>query len=110
MPQDKAFVDEIIGILAPLDVRARAMFGGYGMCCDEKFVAIIGDDRLFLKTSDADPDLFSELETALPYPGAKDHHVLTADAFGDGEWMRNAVQATADSLPVPNPKPKEAKG
>lgn len=107
MPQDKAFVNEIVEMLQPLDVRTRPMFGSYGMYCDDKFVAIISDDQLFIKQSDAEPDLFAETEMAPPYPGAKDYYLVTADQFGESEWLREAVQATADALPIP--KPKKAK-
>jgi TfoX/Sxy family transcriptional regulator of competence genes len=108
MAQDKAFVAEITEMLTPLDVRSRPMFGSYGMYCDDKFMAIISDGQLFLKQSEADPELFFGTEMAPPYPGAKDYHLVTADMFGDGEWLRTAVQATADALPAP--KPKKAKG
>jgi hypothetical protein len=73
--QAKAFVAEITEMLTPLDVRSRPMFGSYGMYCDDKFVAIISDDQLFLKQSEADAEM------ARPYPGAKDYHLVTADAL-----------------------------
>lgn len=104
MPQEKAFVRDIEDLLAPLNVRTRPMFGAYGMYCDDKFIAIISDDQLFIKQSGADPDLFVETELAPPYPGAKDYHLVTADQFGEVEWLREAVQATADALPAPKPK------
>ena len=110
MAQDKIFVQEIVDMLAPLEVWSRAMFGAYGMYCDGKFVAIVSDDQLFLKPSNADPDLFTGTEMAPPYPGAKNYHVVTADMFEDGEWLRDAVQATADALPLPKPKKPKAQG
>lgn len=46
------FVCHCMELLAPLGaVRARRMFGGWGLHADEIFVAIIAADRLFLKTS-----------------------------------------------------------
>ena len=108
MPQDQAFVQDILEMLAPLDVWSKPMFGAYGVYCDGKFVGIISDDQLFLKQSGVDPDLFADTDVAPPYPGAKDYHVVTADNFGEGEWLREAVQQTADALPLP--KPKKAKG
>lgn len=30
--------------------------------------------------------------------------MVTADASGDGEWLPDLVQATANALPVPTPK------
>ena len=46
------FVIHCAELLAPLGaVRVKRMFGGWGLYADEVFVAIIGGDRLFLKTS-----------------------------------------------------------
>lgn len=46
------FVIHCTELLAPLGaVRVKRMFGGWGLYADEVFVAIIGGDRLFLKTS-----------------------------------------------------------
>lgn len=96
--QNKEFVQGIVERLAPLDVRARSMFGSYGLYCDEKFVGIISGDRLHLKRSDADPALFDATEMAPPFPGAKDWHRVPPELLADEEWLRDAVQATADGL------------
>jgi DNA transformation protein and related proteins len=48
------FVSHCLELLAPLGgVRARRMFGGHGLYVDEVFVALIADERLYLKTDDA---------------------------------------------------------
>ena len=47
----QALVDHCLELLAPLGaVRARRMFGGHGLYIDDLFVAIIGFERLYLKT------------------------------------------------------------
>ena len=33
-------------------IRSRAMFGGHGIYCDELFIAIVVDDRLYLKVDE----------------------------------------------------------
>ena len=44
-----ALVDHCLELLAPLGaVRARRMFGGHGLYCDDLFFALIAD-RLYLK-------------------------------------------------------------
>jgi len=44
------FVALCLELLAPLGpTRARRMFGGWGLYADGLFVALIADDRLFLK-------------------------------------------------------------
>ncbi len=45
-----ALVDHCLEQLAPLGaVRAKRMFGGYGLYLDELFVALIAFERLYLK-------------------------------------------------------------
>jgi DNA transformation protein and related proteins len=46
-----ALVEHCLELLAPLGtVRARRMFGGHGLYCDDLFFALIALDRLYLKT------------------------------------------------------------
>ena len=46
-----ALLEHCLELLAPLGaVRARRMFGGHGLYCDDLFFALIASDRLFLKT------------------------------------------------------------
>jgi TfoX/Sxy family transcriptional regulator of competence genes len=108
MRQGKAFVLDILEMLHPLNVRERAMFGAYGVYCDEKFVMIIGDDQVFIKRSDADPAILEGTELAPPYESATDWHLVPEDLLREPEWLREAVRATADALPAP--KPKRARG
>jgi DNA transformation protein len=53
MPAD-GFVVHCLELLAPLGAaRARRMFGGHGLYVDDVFVALVADDRLYLKADDA---------------------------------------------------------
>ena len=91
-------------------VHARAMFGEYGFYCDGKIVALICDDRLFLKPTDAGHALLPEAEMAPPYPGAKPHIVVPEDMWEEDALMAELVSATAAALPAPKPKrPAKAK-
>jgi DNA transformation protein len=46
------FVSHCVELLAPLGaVRARRMFGGWGLYLDEVFLAIIAFERLYLKAN-----------------------------------------------------------
>jgi len=54
MPSTPAFVSHCLDLLAPLGaVRARRMFGGYGLYVGEVFVALVADERLYMKADDA---------------------------------------------------------
>ena len=61
MATRKETIEHILDQLAPLPVRARAMFGEYGLYCGEKFVAVICDDTLFVKPTPGS-EVFIDLE------------------------------------------------
>ena len=105
MPTSKETV--LLEQLAPLDVQARAMFGEYGLYCDEKVVGFICDELLFVKPGKADAGFGPETVAAPPYPGAKDYWLVSGDQVSNVEWLQAFVQATADALPVPKPKAKK---
>jgi DNA transformation protein len=51
MTRRSEFVEFVLELLTPLGaVRARAMFGGFGIYRDDNFFAIIVDDKLYFKT------------------------------------------------------------
>lgn len=50
MARHSEFVEFVLELLAPIGaVRARAMFGGFGIYRDDTFFAIIVDDKLYFK-------------------------------------------------------------
>jgi DNA transformation protein len=98
-PETVAYVLEQ---LEPLNVRARPMFGEFCVWCDEKVVALICDDTVYLKpTSTTDGQ---GLREANAYPGSRLFRVAGVDLVEDSDAFRALVQATADALPAPRPK------
>lgn len=85
---------------------ARKMFGEYALYLDGKVVALICDDRLFVKPLPEARALLAGAEEAPPYPGAKPH--LVADAWLDEpDVLAEALRAVAAALPMPKSrKPK----
>ena len=108
MSSNAQTVDDLLTLLAPLNVRARAMFGEYVVYCDEKVVVLICDDRYFLKPTAAVEAAGLTLEPCPPYPGAKDSLLISDRLLADRSGLRSLVQATADTLPVPKPRRKRA--
>ena len=50
MSKDRTFADQAVGLLMPLGpVRARAMFGGFGIYHEDLMFGLIAYDRLYLK-------------------------------------------------------------
>ncbi len=67
MARRSEYLDWLIEQLAPLGaIRAKAMFGGFGLYCDEVFFAIIADDVLFVKVDDTSRSAF-EAEGLQPF-------------------------------------------
>ena len=62
MSTHKEIIADMLDALAPLPVRARAMFGEYCVYCDEMMVALVCDDRFYLKPTAAVESLDVELE------------------------------------------------
>jgi hypothetical protein len=54
------------------EVRARKMFGEYALYCDEKVVALVCDDTLYIKITEPGREFVgSHYAEGAPYPGAK---------------------------------------
>ena len=105
MASDRKTVDFIVEQIAGAgDVSARAMFGEYGVYCDGKMVAIIGDDQLFVRPTSGGRAFAAEAEEAAPYPGAKPHLLIDAERWDDSDWMSELVRITCSELPLPKPK------
>ncbi len=80
------------------------MFGEWGVYCDDKFVAIIGDDQLFVKPSAADGAYAGDCQSVPPYPGANEYWLVPKTKWQDSEWLGSFIQDTAAALPLPKKK------
>ncbi len=89
-------------------VRIRKMFGEYALYCNEKVVALLCDDRFFLKPTDAAKE-FGSFEEGPPYPGSKPFLIIEEDRWEDRDFMADLVRATAAALPAPKPKKSKKK-
>lgn len=91
-------------------IRTRKMFGEYCVYLDDKPVAFVCDDELFVKPTDAGRDYIGEPEEAPAYPGSKLYFWVSGDRWEDREWLAGLIDRTADALPVPKQKkPKPPK-
>jgi TfoX/Sxy family transcriptional regulator of competence genes len=89
------------------EVTYRKMFGEYALYVDGRVVALVCDNRLFLKPTDAGRAVLGRPEEGSPYPGAKPHFVLD-EHLDDRDLLCAAFSATAAVVPPPKPKnPKQ---
>ena len=85
-------------------VSSRKMFGEYALYLDRKVFALVCDDQLFVKPTDAGRALLGEPDMAPPYPGAKPHFVA-GELLDDAARVSALVRATVVALPLPKLKP-----
>ncbi|MFT3790444.1 MAG: TfoX/Sxy family protein [Rudaea sp.] len=86
-------------------VAARRMFGEYGLYCDGRLVALVCDDRLFVKPTGAGRGFLGEVELARPYPQAKPWYLIAEEKWDEREWLARLVAITTAQLPLPLPLP-----
>lgn len=86
-------------------IAFRKMFGEYALYCDGKVVALVCDDRLYVKPTEEGRRFAGTIDEAPPYPGAKPH-LLLQDRIDDRDWLCELVRITARALPPTKPKKK----
>jgi DNA transformation protein len=85
-------------------VSARKMFGEYGIYCDGRLVALLADDRFFVKPTDAGREFLGEPKLSAPYPQAKPWYLVAEEQWDEREWLARLIAITAAQLPLPAPK------
>jgi TfoX/Sxy family transcriptional regulator of competence genes len=108
MSTSKETIAFLLSQLEPLDVRARAMFGEYGVYCDEKFVALVCDNTFYLKPTDAAEPFAADLTPGPAYPGSNDYLAVDGDLVEDAERFQDLVKATANLLSAAKRKKRKA--
>jgi TfoX/Sxy family transcriptional regulator of competence genes len=109
MASDQDFVQFVVDQLEDAGTLTyRKMFGEYAVYAEGKVVALVCDNRLFIKPTEAGRSYIGEPVEAPPYPGAKGHFLIE-DRLEDRDWLSGLVRVTADEVPLPKPrKPKKS--
>ena len=95
MPVPDSFRDRVMTDLEPLgDIRARAMFGGYGIFEDGDMFGLMSGSGLFFKKGDANRAVFeavgAEQFNQMPYFRVPDS--VLDDAALLQEWTHAAIE------------------
>ena len=104
-PETVAFIVEQAG--GARAVAARKMFGEYALYADGKLVALVCDDRLFVKPTAPGRAFIGAVVEAPPYPSAKPSFLIADEQLEDGDWLSALLRLTADALPRPVKKPRK---
>jgi len=107
MGTTKETMDAILVQLQALgNVYARKMFSEYGVYCDDKMVALVSDDQLFIKPTEGGRAFIGDVEEAPPYPGAKDWFYLSEEKWEDALWLTELIRITTIEV-LPSKKKKK---
>lgn len=105
MASRQEFVDHVVDQLSGAgQIRYQKMFGEYGLYCNGKIFALICDDRLFLKITNAGREIVPDLPEVPPYHGARNYFLV--EDVDDRELLTRLAIATYEELPAPKPKIK----
>ena len=97
-------LDQIDPMLAGGPVSSRRMFGEYALYSGAKVVALLCDNRLYVKSTPAGQHYSAGQATpAAPFPGAKDW-LRIDEALDDRAWVSTLIRLTAQALPEPKPR------
>lgn len=107
MASDLEFVEFVVDqVENGCEVSYRKMFGEYALYLNAKVVALICDNQLFVKPTEAGREYIGKVVEAPPYPGAK-NAFLVQDEIEDAEWLTELLVLTERALPPPKPKKRK---
>ncbi|MBN1535761.1 MAG: TfoX/Sxy family protein [Anaerolineales bacterium] len=106
MASDIEFVDYVTEQCAEAGhITYRKMFGEYAIYCNGIVVALVCDNRVFVKPTAEGNRYIGEVVEAPPYPGAK-NSFLIEEHLDDREWFSGLIGITEKEL-LKNPKPRK---
>jgi len=108
MSTDKDFIDYIVDQMGDAGtITYKKMFGEYALYCSGKVVALVCDNRLFVKPTDGGKSFIGENCIEAPaYHGAKPSFLIE-DKIEDREWIGELIRITARERPEPKPKKRK---
>lgn len=88
------------------DVSYRHMFGGTTLYSKGKVVALICDNQLFVKPTEAGRSYIGTVTEAPAYEGSR-NFFLIGDEIDDAEWLTELISLTEQALPQPKARTKK---
>ncbi|MCD6027256.1 MAG: TfoX family protein, partial [Solimicrobium sp.] len=85
-------------------ICAKKMFGEYAIYCDEKVVALVCDDQLFVKPTQAGKAFIADYIEGVPYVGAKPYLLISGEMWDEHEWLTELIKITASELIISKKK------
>jgi TfoX/Sxy family transcriptional regulator of competence genes len=109
MSSDPDFIEYVLDQIEDAGVvTCRPMFGGHTLYCQGKVVALICDNQLFVKPTEAGRSFIGDVVEAPAYAGARLSYLIE-EQLEDKEWISRLIRLTENELPVPKPRKKSKK-
>lgn len=107
MASEQNFVDYVAGQIKYAGlITVKKMFGEYALYANEKLFALICDNKLFIKPTNAGRMFIGDVVEAPPYAGAKPSFLIE-EKLEDKDWLSELVRISVEELPLPKPKKKK---
>ena len=90
------------------EITYKKMFGEYGLYSDGKIMALVCDDQLFVKPTEAGRSFIKNVVESPPYTGAKPYFLIE-EQVEDRDWISELIRLTVKELPEPKPKKPKSK-
>ncbi len=104
MSSDQNYVDYVIDQIENAgQITYIHMFGEYGIYSNGKIFALVCDNKLFIKPTEAGRKFIQDVVEAPPYPGAKLYYLIE-DKIEDRDWLSELVRISVNELPESKPK------
>ena len=84
------------------EITAKKMMGDYCIYCNGVIFGLICDNNLYIKPTDQVEAQLKEVVMRSPYPGAKEHFLITD--VDDRDYLAAIIKATMPALPKPKAK------
>ena len=110
MASSSAFIDGVLGNLVSLGpIRARAMFGGWGLFLDDAMFGLIAGERLYFKVdTETEPRFAAAGAKAFTYSRQGKQIALSYRESPSGLWLRpNVTELSGHHLVGPCLEPDQ---
>jgi len=98
MPSDKEFVHYIADQLEFAGrITTKQMMGEYLLYCDGVYVALVSDNKLFVKPTASGRKYIGKVVEKPAYPGAKPSFYIESK-FEDKQWIAGLIRMTCNEL------------
>jgi TfoX/Sxy family transcriptional regulator of competence genes len=107
MASKQSTVDNLLDRLSGAGrVTARKMFGEFCIYLDDKVVALVADDLLYVKPTTAGRQLVPDAAEEPPYPGAKPCFLIPPERW-ESEKLCQLIKVTFAELPRAKPRKRK---